>query len=119
CTLATAVGALSYRKDCSRVGWDTSIGTPIKKKYFGRRTNRCPDALLSVSLSSAYELDNRQNAKYLPFPKLQPPKKIKGFYILSHSLPSRTRPVLFFWSRIGHVEISKTKGAGGGVAINC
>ncbi len=42
------------------------------------------------------ELDNRQNAKYLPFRKLQPPKKIKGFYILSHSLPSRTRPVLFF-----------------------
>jgi len=42
------------------------------------------------------ELDNRQNAKYLPFLKLQPPKKIKGFYILSHSLPSRIRHVLFF-----------------------
>ncbi len=41
-------------------------------------------------------MDNRQNAKYLLFQKLQPPKKVKGFYIFSHSLPSRTRRVLFF-----------------------
>jgi len=42
------------------------------------------------------ELHNRQNAEYLPFRKLQPPKKIKGFYILSHSSPSLIRGVLFF-----------------------
>src|SRR5437660_10912571 len=42
------------------------------------------------------ELANRQNAKYLPFRKLQPPKKIKGFPVLSHSLPSRMPRVLFF-----------------------
>jgi hypothetical protein len=41
----------------------------------------------------------------LPFRKLQPPKKIKGFYLRSHSLPSRIRHVLFFWSHIGHLEM--------------
>jgi hypothetical protein len=42
------------------------------------------------------ELDNRQNVKYLPFQKLQPPRDFKGFPVLSHSLPSRIRRVLFF-----------------------
>src|SRR5260370_19265850 len=42
------------------------------------------------------ESDYRQNAKYLPFRKLQPPREINGFPVLSHSLPSRIRRVLFF-----------------------
>jgi hypothetical protein len=42
------------------------------------------------------ELDARQKRKLLPFRKLQPPKKIKGFYIPSHFLPSHTRHVLLF-----------------------
>ena len=43
-----------------------------------------------------YELDARQNRKCLPFPQLQPPKKIKGFYILSRSLPLGPRRVPLF-----------------------
>src|SRR6266436_2760766 len=42
------------------------------------------------------ESDYRQNAKYLPFQKLQPLREINGFPVLSHSLPSRIRRVLFF-----------------------
>src|SRR6266851_7349027 len=42
------------------------------------------------------EMDYRQNAKYLPFRKLQPPREINDFPVLSHSLPSRIRHVLFF-----------------------
>ena len=50
------------------------------------------------------ELDARQKRKRLPFPKLQPPK-LKGFYGLSHSLPSRIRRVLlFFGPYIGQLE---------------
>src|SRR6266481_4821688 len=45
------------------------------------------------------ESDYRQNAKYLPFLKLQPPREINGFPVLSHSLPSSIGSVLFF----GHV----------------
>jgi hypothetical protein len=40
------------------------------------------------------ELDDRQFVKYLPFRKLQPPRKIKGFAVLSHSLPAPHRAVL-------------------------
>ena len=40
------------------------------------------------------ELDDRQKCKYLPFQKLQPPRKIKGFAVLSHSLPAPHRAVL-------------------------
>jgi hypothetical protein len=32
------------------------------------------------------ELGSRQKRKYLPFRKLQPPKKINGFHISSHLL---------------------------------
>src|SRR6266478_6567098 len=49
------------------------------------------------------ELDNRQNSKYLPFQKLQPPRDFEGFPVFSHSLPSLIRHVLFFWPRIGHL----------------
>src|SRR6266478_2892449 len=52
-------------------------------------------------------MDYRQNAKYLPFQKLQPPGDFKGFPVLSHSLPSRIRRVLFFWPRIGHLELGE------------
>jgi hypothetical protein len=40
------------------------------------------------------ELDDRHKRKYLPFKKLQPPKNIKGFAVLSHSLPAPYRAVL-------------------------
>jgi hypothetical protein len=40
------------------------------------------------------ELDDRQKRKYLPFRKLQPQKKIKGFGVLSHSLSPPHRHVL-------------------------
>ena len=51
------------------------------------------------------ELGYRQKRKYLPFRKLQPPKKIKGFDIPSHSLPSRIRHVLLFLATYWPVEI--------------
>ena len=44
------------------------------------------------------ELDTRQKPKLLPFLKLQPPRDLKGFPVLSHSLPSRTRSVQLFLS---------------------
>src|SRR6266446_10707955 len=39
------------------------------------------------------ELAYRQKRKLLPFRKLQPPKKNRGFPLLSYSLPSRRRRV--------------------------
>src|SRR5258706_6772795 len=44
------------------------------------------------------ESDYRQIAKYLPFRKLQPPREINGFPVLSHSLPSATGSFLVFLS---------------------
>jgi hypothetical protein len=46
----------------------------------------CPHS--SPSASPHCELDDRHFVKYLPFRKLQPPRKIKGFVVLSHSLPA-------------------------------
>ncbi len=42
------------------------------------------------------ELDARQKRKYLPFQKLQPPRDLKGFPALSHSIPSGIRCVQLF-----------------------
>ena len=55
--------------------------------------------------ASALRIGLPANAKYLPFRKLQPPREIKGFPVLSHSLPSRIRRVLLFLPRIGHLEL--------------
>src|SRR6266436_1692324 len=49
------------------------------------------------------EPDYRQNAKLLPFQKLQPPREINGFPVLSHSLPSRIRHVLLFLATYCHL----------------
>ncbi len=50
-----------------------------------------------------------KNVKLLPFSKVAATEENQGFYILSHSLPSRIRRVLLFWSRIGHLEIEVTR----------
>ena len=51
------------------------------------------------------ELDARQKRKCLPFPQLQPPKKIEGFYIRSLSLSLHTRRLLFFLAKYWPVGI--------------
>jgi hypothetical protein len=61
-------------------------------------------------LSPHCELDARHKRKYLPFRKLQPPRKINGFPALSRSLPARTRRVLLFLSYIGHLGIDGFRG---------
>ena len=55
-------------------------------------------------LASALRIDFRQKRKLLPFRKLQPPRDLKGFPVLSHSLPLRYVTCWLFWSHIGHMN---------------
>ena len=66
-----------------------------------------PTARLMLGLRSC-ELDDRQFVKYLPFRKLQPPKKMEGLHILFHSslycaaepVPSdRENTPITYWAR--------------------
>ena len=84
------------RKTWTRIGHFGKQFTPtlhanslVRRYLWWSRWDSNPRPLLCES-------DYRQNAKYLPFRKLQPPREINDFPVLSHSLPSRIRRVLFF-----------------------
>jgi hypothetical protein len=48
----------------------------------------------------------RQKRKLLPFRKLQPPREINGFHVLSHSLPRVQVMCCYFWPHIGHLKMN-------------
>jgi hypothetical protein len=76
------------------------LGCQSGQQHLGRDLRRIPEPFQGVVFEANLframiltpdlprcELDNRQKAKYLPFRKLQPPKKIKALYIPYHLLP--------------------------------
>jgi len=75
-----AVSGASIRAHPTTTLW--SVDGQPNERAVGASTQHC-------------ELDYRQNVKNLPFRKVHPPRKIKGFHIPSHSLLSPLHHVLF------------------------